>query len=31
VGRTFELAEADQAHRAIENRTTVGKTVLLTE
>jgi NADPH:quinone reductase len=31
VGRTFELARAADAHTAIENRTTIGKTVLLTE
>jgi NADPH2:quinone reductase len=29
VGATFPLADADAAHRAIERRETVGKTVLL--
>jgi NADPH2:quinone reductase len=28
VGQTFALADASAAHRAIESRTTVGKTVL---
>jgi NADPH2:quinone reductase len=31
IGQTFPLAEAAAAHRAIEERTTVGKTLLLVE
>jgi NADPH2:quinone reductase len=30
VGQTFPLADAAQAHRAIETRSTVGKTLLIT-
>jgi NADPH2:quinone reductase len=30
VGRTFALADAAAAHRAIEGRRVVGKTLLLT-
>ncbi|MFD7366872.1 zinc-binding dehydrogenase [Nocardiopsis alba] len=30
IGQTFPLSEADRAHTAIEARTTIGKTLLLT-
>ena len=30
IGQTFPLARAADAHRAIESRSTVGKTLLLT-
>lgn len=29
IGRAWPLAEAEQAHRALENRSTVGKTLLI--
>jgi NADPH2:quinone reductase len=29
IGQTFDLAHAADAHRAIESRSTIGKTILV--